>query len=55
MSMLLVDFKNAFNLVDREIMISEVRCNCPTISRWVEFCYASPAGLYYDTSTLSSA
>lgn len=54
MSMLLVDFRNAFNLVDRATMISKVRCQCPTISRWVEFCYASPARLYYDTSTLSS-
>ncbi|GKB62567.1 hypothetical protein Tco_0918753 [Tanacetum coccineum] len=34
LSMLLVDFKNAFNLVDREAMLQEVRLRCPAISRW---------------------
>ncbi|GKB04677.1 putative reverse transcriptase domain-containing protein [Tanacetum coccineum] len=47
LSMLLVDFQNAFNLVDRTIMLEEVRLRCPAISRWVEFCYSSPARLYY--------
>ncbi|GKC51141.1 hypothetical protein Tco_1073886 [Tanacetum coccineum] len=37
LSMLLVDFKNAFNLVDQEAMLQEVRLRCPTISSWVEF------------------
>ncbi|GKB90525.1 hypothetical protein Tco_0962797 [Tanacetum coccineum] len=35
LSMMLVDFKNAFNLVDREVMLEEVRHRCPAISRWV--------------------
>ncbi|GJR52932.1 hypothetical protein Tco_1403453 [Tanacetum coccineum] len=43
LSMLLVDFKNAFNLVDREVMLREVRLRCPAISPWVEFCYSDPA------------
>ncbi|GJS62464.1 hypothetical protein Tco_0657248 [Tanacetum coccineum] len=47
LSMLLVDFQNAFNLVDRTVMLEEVRVRCPAISRWVEFCYSSPARLYY--------
>lgn len=46
MSMLLVDFSNAFNLVNRTAMLREVRSLCPSISRWVEFCYAEPARLY---------
>nr|GEV79908.1 hypothetical protein [Tanacetum cinerariifolium] len=33
LSMLFVDFKNAFNLVNREVMLQEVRLRCPTISR----------------------
>ncbi|GKA07179.1 putative reverse transcriptase domain-containing protein [Tanacetum coccineum] len=41
LSMLLVDFQNAFNLVDRTVMLEEVRLRCPAISRWVEFCYSS--------------
>ncbi|GJX23469.1 putative reverse transcriptase domain-containing protein [Tanacetum coccineum] len=54
LSMLLVDFKNAFNLVDREAMLQEVRIRCPAISRWVEFCYSKPARLYYGEHTLWS-
>nr|GEX18215.1 zf-CCHC domain-containing protein/DUF4219 domain-containing protein/UBN2 domain-containing protein [Tanacetum cinerariifolium] len=34
LSILLVDFKNAFNLVDREVMLQEVRLRCPAISCW---------------------
>ncbi|GJY79821.1 reverse transcriptase domain-containing protein [Tanacetum coccineum] len=54
LSMLLVDFKNAFNLIDREVMLREVRLRCPPISRWVEFCYSNPARLYYGEHTLWS-
>ncbi|GJU26880.1 zinc finger, CCHC-type containing protein [Tanacetum coccineum] len=54
LSMLLVYFKNAFNLVDREVMLEKVRLHCPVISRWVEFCYSSPARLYYGEHTLWS-
>lgn len=44
--MLLIDFSNAFNLVDRTSLINEVRAQCPAISYSVEFCYARPARLY---------
>ncbi|GKB56858.1 putative reverse transcriptase domain-containing protein [Tanacetum coccineum] len=54
LSMLLVDFQNAFNLVDRKVMLEEVRRRCPTISRWVEFCYSSPTRLYYGEHTFWS-
>ena len=54
LSMQFVDFQNAFNLVDREVMLQEVRLQCPAISRWVEFCYSRPARLYYGGHTLSS-
>ncbi|GJR71342.1 hypothetical protein Tco_0083707 [Tanacetum coccineum] len=50
--MLLVDFKNAFNLVDREVMLREVHLRYPAISRWVEFCYSNLARLYYGEHTL---
>nr|GFA10458.1 hypothetical protein [Tanacetum cinerariifolium] len=50
--MLLVDFKNAFNLVDRKVMLQGVRIRCPFISRWIELCYFSPARLYYGEHTL---
>ncbi|XP_026456690.1 uncharacterized protein LOC113357496 [Papaver somniferum] len=54
-TMLLIDFSNPFNLVDRSTMINEVRKHCPSISRWVEFCYSTPARLYYNDSVLSSS
>nr|GEZ95283.1 hypothetical protein [Tanacetum cinerariifolium] len=52
--MLLVDFINAFNLVDREVMLQEVRTRCLAISRWVEFCYSTPTISYYGEHTLRS-
>ncbi|XP_056693200.1 uncharacterized protein [Spinacia oleracea] len=52
--MLLLDFQNAFNLVDRSALLREVRLHCPALSRWVEFCYSSPARLYYGEHTLWS-
>lgn len=55
LSMLFIDFTNAFNIVDKTAMIKEVREKCPSISKWVEFCYAKPAKLYYNEFTLSSA
>ncbi|GJS85915.1 putative reverse transcriptase domain-containing protein [Tanacetum coccineum] len=54
LSMLLVDFKNAFYLVDREVMLREVCLRCPAISRWVEFCYSNPSILYCGEHTLGS-
>ncbi|GJZ03736.1 putative reverse transcriptase domain-containing protein [Tanacetum coccineum] len=35
-------------------MLEEVRLRCPAISRWVEFCYSSPARLYYGEHSLWS-
>ncbi|GJV17233.1 hypothetical protein Tco_1362556 [Tanacetum coccineum] len=54
LSMLLVDFKNAFNLVDRSILLQETRAWCPSIAPWVEFCYSRPDRLYYEDSILWS-
>ncbi|KAL8157996.1 hypothetical protein AgCh_002631 [Apium graveolens] len=54
LSMLLVDFKNAFNLIDSSILLQEARVRCPSISPWVEFCYSRPTRLYYGDSVLWS-
>lgn len=53
LTMLLIDFQNAFNLVSKTTYIKEVRDKFPSISRWVELCYANPAKLYYNDATLS--
>ncbi|KAL5714452.1 hypothetical protein ACHQM5_016415 [Ranunculus cassubicifolius] len=54
-SMLLIDFQNAFNLVDRTAMLREVRLQCPSISRWVEFCYRQPSCLFFGNDVLWSS
>ncbi|GKE45000.1 putative reverse transcriptase domain-containing protein, partial [Tanacetum coccineum] len=54
LSMLLVDFKNAFNLVDRSVLLHETKAWCLSIAPWVEFCYSQPARLYYDDTILWS-
>lgn len=38
-SMLFVDFKNAFNMIDRGKMLEKVRARYPSISSSVEFLY----------------
>lgn len=53
MSMLLIDFSNAFNMVSRSHLIKEVRLHCPGIYRWVG--YMRLAKLYYDHYILFSA
>lgn len=45
-SLLCVDFKNAFNMVDRNVMLAEVSLRCPSMLKWVEFLYEQPARLY---------
>ncbi|XP_022020172.1 uncharacterized protein LOC110920260 [Helianthus annuus] len=46
LAMLTVNFSNAFNLVDRSVLLREVHCHCPSIFPWVQFLYAQPARLY---------
>ncbi|KAI3822707.1 hypothetical protein L1987_10303 [Smallanthus sonchifolius] len=46
LAMLTVDFSNAFNLVDRSVLLREVHRQCPSIFPWVQFLYAQPARLY---------
>jgi len=37
LTMLTIDFSNAFNLVDRSALLGEVRLRCPYISLWLNF------------------
>jgi len=45
-----VDFKNAFNLVDRSRFIEEVRKRFPTLAPFVEWCYCNPSHLLVSSS-----
>ena len=38
--MLLVDFKDALNLVDRSVILFETRVQCPSPAPWDELCYS---------------
>ncbi|GJR53720.1 putative reverse transcriptase domain-containing protein [Tanacetum coccineum] len=46
MACLVMDFSNAFNLVDRSALLHEVRVKCPSISLWVDFLYGQASRLY---------
>ena len=55
LAMLTVDFSNAFNLVDRTVLLREVRARCPSISLWVEFLYGKAGRLYLGDGHIWSA
>ena len=48
------DFKNAFNSIDREQFLRQVRHQLPGLSRWAEWCYGGPSKLFFDGTVISS-
>ena len=55
MAMLKIDFTNAFNLVDRQTFINEVKMNLASIYNWVVYCYGIECILDYDGFTIQSS
>ncbi len=51
---LLLDFRNAFNSVNREKMFEEVRARIPSLSAWLECCYGAQPLLHFDNHTILS-
>jgi len=51
---LLVDFKNAFNMVSRDWMFREVRDHFPSLSPWVEFTYGCSSHLFVGEDSIFS-
>ena len=49
-----IDFKNAFNCVERQAFLEQCRHHFPGLSPWAEWCYAKPSKLYFGSETLSS-
>ena len=49
-----IDFTNAFNTVDRQTFLRECRSRFPSLSPWVEWCYADPSTLFFGNHTISS-
>jgi hypothetical protein len=48
LALLKIDFRNAFNLVDREAFMRTTCSVLPGLSRWTNWCYGSPSVLLYD-------
>ena len=46
---LLLDFANAFNSIDRGIILSEVQSCMPGLTAWFQFCYSNPSSLLFCT------
>ena len=46
LSLLKIDFSNAFNAISRKAVFEQVRLISPSISNWVEFCYGSKPWLF---------
>ena len=49
-----LDFANAFNTVDREAFLKEVRRRMPGLAPWVDFCYSRPSKLVFGAHTIAS-
>ena len=49
-----LDFANAFNTVDREHILEQVRRVMPGLAPWVDYCYANPSKLLLGSRTVSS-
>ena len=50
--LLKIDFKNAFNTLDRQAILREVREHFPELARWSEWCYANHSNLIYEDNTI---
>jgi hypothetical protein len=48
MGLLKIDFKNAFNMVERAVFLREVAKRFPGMSPWTEWCYGTGSVLLYD-------
>ena len=53
--LLKVDFKNAFNSVDRLAILSETRAAFPGLACWADWCYTSSSALLFGKHTLQSS
>ena len=53
-ALLQVDLTNAFNSIDRGIMLEEVSRRSPELTTWANFCYAQHSHLFMDGHPISS-
>ena len=53
-ALLQVDLTNAFNSIDRGLMLEEVSLRSPELTTWANFCYARHSHLFLDGHPISS-
>jgi len=49
-----VDFRNAFNMVDREAFLETLQTTFPELVHWANVCYATPSSLFYGDHKVAS-
>ncbi|XP_061724753.1 uncharacterized protein LOC133530732 [Cydia pomonella] len=49
-----LDIKNAFNTVERDVILKEVKNHTPSLYPFLFQCYSSPSNLFYDGSEIAS-
>ena len=52
--LLKLDFRNAFNTIDRSTVLREACGNFPTLARWVVWCYRQPGRLQFGGHVVDS-
>jgi Reverse transcriptase (RNA-dependent DNA polymerase) len=55
LSLLTLDFSNAFNSIDRNAMLRAVAARCPSLLPWVSYVYVDPAVLFVGPTCLESS
>jgi hypothetical protein len=53
--LLKLDFKNAFNSVERDCILKEVQCHTPLLYPYLYQCYRNPATLFFGNHLISSS
>jgi hypothetical protein len=53
--LLKLDFKNAFNSVERNCILKEVQCHTPLLCPYLYQCYRNPSTLFFDNHLISSS
>ncbi len=54
-TIIFADFKNAFNSIDRQVMLDEVRSKFPDIFPWVQYSYGCHAKLFIGSATIEAS
>jgi hypothetical protein len=53
--LLKLDFKNAFNSVERDCILKEVQCHTPLLYPYLYQCYRNPSTLFFGDHLISSS